>query len=108
MVDGIVLFFGGDPDNFTLNADQVNQGITNRIIELADQAIARNDDGTVSSITYTDINTGSVLLTEVINYNAQGQPAEIVGTDAAGAVTAETLQYIDDALNRVEVSVSGF
>lgn len=105
IVEGVSNFLGENGDG-ELTADDVSQGITNRIIELANQAVARNADGTIASITYTDINTADVILTEQFSYTATGLIDEIVGTDADGQVTAEQFTFIGDYISAITVAVT--
>ena len=105
IVEGVSNFLGENGDG-ELTADDVSQGITNRIIELANQAVARNADGTIAIITYTDINTADVILTEQFSYTATGLIDEIVGTDADGQVTAEQFTFIGDYISAITVAVT--
>lgn len=87
-------------------ADDLADGITRRIREIANEEIVRNNDGTVDTITYKEKDTDAVLLTEQVNYNNDGTIASVVGTDDAGVVTTEAYTYTGDLLIAVEVGVS--
>jgi hypothetical protein len=104
IAEGISSFIGENGDG-ELTADDVAQGVTNRVIELANQAIARNTDGTIASITYTDPDTSETILTELFTYNSVGQIEQVEGTDANGQVTTENFTFNADFLSTVTVSV---
>lgn len=105
IAEGVSSFIGENGDG-ELTADDVAQGVTNRVIELANQAIARNANGTIASITYRDITTAAVLLTENFTYASNGTVASIVGTDADGQVTTEQFTYIGDFISAITVGVA--
>jgi len=104
IAEGISQFIGENGDA-EITADEVEQGVTNRIIELANQVISRNADGTIDSITYTHPTTAATLLTEQFTWTATGVIEEIVGTDGNGQVTTETFTFDDDLLSQVTVTV---
>ena len=105
IAEGISAFIGENGDG-ELTADDVSQGVTNRVIELANQAVARNANGTIASITYTDIDTAEVLLTEQFTYASNGTVASIVGTEASGQVTTEQFTFIGDFISAITVGVA--
>lgn len=104
IAEGISQFIGEDGTG-EITADEIEQGITNRIIELANQVITRNADGTIDTITYTHPTTAETLLTEQFAWAATGVIEEIVGTDGNGQVTTETFTFDEDLLSQVTVVV---
>lgn len=100
--EGIANFIGEDGSG-TITADEVAQGVTNRVIELANQEIARNTDGTISQIVYKDPDTAAVVLTEDFTYSPTGQVEEIKGTDSGGNETIETFTYNQDLIDQIDV-----
>jgi len=105
IAEGISTFIGENGDG-DLTADDVTQGVNQRVIELANQAIARNTDGSIASIVYTHPDTAAVLLTEQFTYNTSGNVSQIVGTDGGGQVTTEQYTFIGDFLSAITVGVA--
>ena len=93
--------------NLAGNADDLADGITRRIREIAREEIAYNGDGTISTITYKDPDTDATLLTESVSYTS-GQVTQIQQVDSQTRTTTYAVSYTDDLVVLVEPSFSGF
>lgn len=105
IAQGIFQFIG---DEGVLTADDISQGITQRVRELADRDITRNPDGTIDEITYRDPDTGVTVATESFDYNLDGT-LDMVTESTAEATVQETFTYnLNLEVIETSVEVSGF
>lgn len=93
--------------NLSGDADDIADGITRRIREIAREEIDYNADGTINQIVYKDPNTSDVLLTEDINYSS-GQVTRIEQTDPAARKTIYDIQYSNDLVDVIIPSFEGY
>lgn len=86
--DGIARFIGTDGSG-SITADEVNQGITRRVREIAAKEYSYNGDGTVSQVVYKDPDTAATIATEAFTYNGDGTVATATETtDVATIIEA--------------------
>ena len=106
-VDGVIQFV--DPVNgLALNADDIEQGINQRVRDIVNEQIQYNADGIVSSITRRDIETDEILAVEEFNYRADGTVETIVEKTPQATVT-ESVEYNGVDIDKIvrDIAIGG-
>lgn len=102
-VDG-VLAFTGYVEGGALSVDGLEQGITQRVREIARQEIAYNANGTVASVMHKDTTTGAILAEETFSYNANATVDQVIETTPQAVVT-QNYVYTGVDLTTIEAAV---
>lgn len=88
------------------DADNLADGITRRIRDIAKEEITYNSDGTIDTVTYKDHATDDVLLTESVGYNPNQTIDTVVAVDSQARTTTQTISY--DELNLINIITPSF
>lgn len=98
-----------DEATATNTADDIEQGDYNRFDRLGNVAVTRNTNGTVSTVTHTEIIGGATFLVQTYSYNSKGQISGCVSVDSSSTPSktiTETFSYTGDAVTSVAVTVA--
>tara|TARA_R110000868_G_scaffold144716_1_gene364026 strand:- start:36 stop:434 length:399 start_codon:yes stop_codon:yes gene_type:complete len=93
----------------TNTADDLDQGTYNRFDRLGNVAVARNTNGTVSTVTHTEIVGGATYLLQTYSYNSKGQISGCVSVDSSttpSKTITETFTYTGDAITSIGITVA--
>jgi hypothetical protein len=93
----------------TNTLDDLNQGTYNRFYTLSNQTVARNTNGTVSTVTHTAIVGGATILVQTYSYNSKGQISGCVSVDSStvpSKTITETFTYTGDAITSIGITVA--
>jgi hypothetical protein len=86
-VDGILQFIENDDGTFSLNADDIEQGLTQRVEQIANKVFTYNGDDTVARVVELDpADNATVIGQKDFTYNAQQQVTVVDEVNTAGTI----------------------
>lgn len=103
IAEGIAVFIGENGDG-QITADEVAQGVEQRIEIIANRVYTYNANGTVSKVEKKDKDTGAVISTKEFTYDADAKVDTKTET-TNNAVATESFSYTGDQLDSTVVGI---
>lgn len=105
ILEGLAGFIG-EEGNQPITADEIAQGITQRVREIAAKEYTYNGDGTVNTVTYKDPDTAATVATEAFTYNGDGTVATATETTTSAVVVESYIYDASQLVKNIGVSVA--